>query len=234
LQFFRVDEQHSTGFTIVLVRTDGERLFLANLGHQKSYSLKPDWDQLIELIDAGDFLHVSGYFMLPKLRNELLPLFVAAEDRKAKISFDPGWDPNGFNESCRAELMQLLQHVNFFEPNEPELKAISRKLTIAESVNELSVHYSGVVALKLGESGSRIYDCGDIVGEAHSFSTQVIDSTGAGDVFDAGFIYGMIKNQNYLDAARAGNASASILIGRKGVGQSRFPTVIEVGNLTKD
>jgi len=233
LQFFRVENQ-PTGFTVVLVRTDGERLFLANLGHQNSYSLKPDWERILDLIEPGDFLHASGYFMLPKLRTELLALFAEAQERKAKISFDPGWDSNGFNETSRTEVIRLLSHVNLFEPNEPELKAISRKSRIAECVEELSAHYSGVIALKLGESGSRIYDRGQIVGEAKPFATKVIDSTGAGDVFDAGFICGLIKKQNLLEAARIGNAAASILISRKGAGHSRFPTFIEIANLTKN
>jgi len=172
--------------------------------------------------------------MLPKLRTELLALFVETQERKARISFDPGWDSNGFNETSRTELFQLLPHVNLFEPNEPELKAISRKPTIAESIKELSAHYNGVLALKLGELGSQIYDRGQIIGEAKPFPTQVIDSTGAGDVFDAGFIHGIIKNQNHLEAARTGNAAASILISRKGTGQTRFPTSIEVANLTKN
>ena len=216
------------------MRTDGERLFLANLGHQNSYSLKPDWKHVLELIDPGDFLHVSGYFMLPKLRTELPALFIETQERKARISFDPGWDSNGFKETSRTELLQLLPHVNFFEPNEPELKAISRKPTIAESIEELSSHYNGVVALKLSKLGSRIYDRGQIVGEAKPFPTQVIDSTGAGDVFDAGFIHGIIKKQNPLEAARIGNAAASILISRKGAGHARFPTFIEIANLTKN
>ena len=171
--------------------------------------------------------------MLPKLRTELLALFIETQERKAIISFDPGWDSNGFNEASRTELLQLLPYVNFFEPNEPELKAISRKPTIAESIKDLSAHYNGVVALKLGELGSRIYDRGQIVGEAKPFPTQVIDSTGAGDVFDAGFIHGITKKQNHLEAARIGNAAASILISRKGAGHVRFPTFIEITNLTK-
>ena len=88
--------------------------------------------------------------------------------------------------------------------------------------------------MKLGDLGSRIYDRGQIVGEAKPFPTQVIDSTGAGDVFDAGFIHGIIKHQNHLEAARTGNAAASILISRKGAGQARFPTYIEVTHLTKN
>jgi sugar/nucleoside kinase (ribokinase family) len=203
------------------------------LGHQNSYSLKPDWEGILDLINPGDFLHVSGYFMLPKLRTELLELFVETQERKTRISFDPGWDSNGFNETSRTELFQLLPHVNFFEPNEAELKAISRKPTIAESIEKLSAHYDGVVALKLGESGSRIYDRGQIIGDAKPFPTQVIDSTGAGDVFDAGFIHGIIKQQNYVEAAGIGNAAASILIGRKGAGHIRFPTFIEIANLAK-
>jgi len=131
-------------------------------------------------------------------------------------------------------MLQLLPHVNFFEPNESELKAILKKPTIAESIEELSTRYRGVVALKLGELGSQIYDRGQFVGEAKPFPTQVIDSTGAGDVFDAGFIHGIIKKQNYVEAARTGNAAASILISRKGAGHSRFPTLTETADLTKN
>ena len=224
-------EAQPTGFTVVLVRNDGERLFLAHLGHQSLYSLDTDRTQLLNLIDPGDFVHVSGYFMLPRVRTELPSFLKEAHNRKARISFDPGWDSNGFNEASRTELFQLLPNADFFEPNETELKAISRKPTIQESIAQLTTHYSGIIALKMGEFGSRIYDHGQIIAEAKSFSTQVIDSTGAGDAFDAGFIHGIINQQNYAEAARIGNATASVLISRRGAGQSRFPTVADIEKL---
>jgi sugar/nucleoside kinase (ribokinase family) len=217
----------------VLVRRDGERLFLAHLGQQSSFSLKPDWANLLSLIDPYDFVHVSGYFMLSKIRSELPAFLSEARARKAKVSFDPGWDPKGFDQTARTEILRLLSNVNFFEPNESELKAISRKPTIQESIAELCTHYDGIVTVKLGEFGSRIYDNGRGVGEVKSFPTRVIDSTGAGDAFDAGFIHGMVNNQDYLDAARFGNATASILISRKGTGQSRFPILTDVEILTQ-
>jgi len=169
--------------------------------------------------------------MLPRVRTELPAFLTEAHNRKAMISFDPGWDSNGFNETSRSELFKLLPSTDFFEPNETELKAISRKATIPESIEQLTTQYDGIIALKMGEFGSRIYHRGQIIGQAKSFSTQVIDSTGAGDAFDAGFIHGIINKQNYAEAARIGNAAASVLISRRGTGASRFPTVADVANL---
>ncbi len=216
---------------MVVVRNDGERLFLANLSHQNSYSLNHDREFLLDAVNPGDFLHISGYFMLPRLRVELPSFLQEAQNRKVRISFDPGWDSNGFTDATRAELFHLLSFVEFFEPNETELKAISGKPTILESIEELSRRYKGIVALKQGERGSRIFDRNRSVTKVASFPTQVIDSTGAGDVFDAGFIHGLINQRSLEDSAKIGNAAAALLISRKGVGSSRFPTATEIADL---
>ena len=213
----------STGFSVSVIRSDGERLFLTFLGHQDIFSLKRDEGEIIHTAENEDIIHISGYYMLPHLREELPPLLRELRAKNVRISFDPGWYPFGFNRSERANLKTILPHVDYFEPNEMELLAMTGENTITSAVGKIRRCFSGVLALKRGESGSVIFSGNKrIISKA--FKIRALDSTGAGDVFDAAFLTGAIKEDALEVCARKGNAAAAILMTRGNSDRSRFPT----------
>lgn len=213
----------STGFTVSVIRSDGERLFLTFLGHQEFFSLKRDEHKIIQTAENEDIIHISGYYMLPHLREELPPLLKKLRAKNVRISFDPGWPPFDFSRSERANLDTILPHVDYFEPNETELLAITGENTIASAVGKIRRRFSGVLALKRGERGSVIFSGNKrIISKA--FKIRALDSTGAGDVFDAAFLTGAIKEDALELCARKGNAAAAILMTRGNSDRSRFPT----------
>jgi sugar/nucleoside kinase (ribokinase family) len=214
------------------VRSDGERFFLTFLGHQKSFSTKPQMPQIIDTVDKGDIVHISGYYMLPRLKAELPQLLRRLRERGTKVSYDPGWPPLGFAKSERKDLRAILAQVDFFEPNEAELLAMTGKTTILSAVNAIRHSFLGVIALKRGAKGSMIFSGRkQIVVEA--FRVHPSNTTGAGDVFDAGFITGLVRN-NSLDAcARRGNAAAAIMMSKDKSDISRFPSKTTLDRLLK-
>jgi ribokinase len=88
-----------------------------------------------------------------------------------------------------------------------------------------------VLAIKLGRKGSRIIEPSDRVRFVPPFPTRVADTTAAGDVFDAGFIAGIVKNHDLELSAKMGNAAASVAISRRGKTSLRFPKFSEVQSL---
>lgn len=221
----------STGFTVSVIRSDGERLFLTFLGHQDIFSLKRD--EIIQTAENEDIIHISGYYMLPHLREELPPLLQELRAKNVRISFDPGWPPFGFSRSERADLKTILPHVDYFEPNETELLAMTGENTINSAVRKIRRCFSGVLALKRGEKGSIIFSGNKRI-ISKPFKIRALDSTGAGDVFDAAFLNGSIKKEAVEVCARKGNAAAAILMTRGDSDRSRFPTESALNNFLEE
>jgi sugar/nucleoside kinase (ribokinase family) len=221
--------QLNTGCTVAAIRTDGERLFLTSLNHQKDYRLNDDEvARIMDMSEKGDVFHVSGYFMLPGLQRGLPSFLRKLRSRDVRVSFDPGWGPK----SARSRILELLPLVDYFEPNELELlQIVGAGNSTTEAARKLSRRYEGVLALKLGKKGSSIFLRGDPSARIDPFRTNIVDTVGAGDVFDAGFVLGIISGKPLESSARLGNGAASIAISRTGEPFTRFPSYSEVSNL---
>jgi sugar/nucleoside kinase (ribokinase family) len=223
-----------TGFTVAVVRPDGERAFLTHLGHQSSYSLKHDERPLVKEIQAEDIVHFSGYFMQPKLRPETRLIIEAAKERGAKVSFDPGWDPDGFKPRTRNEIINLLTQVDFFEPNHSELQAIAGLKSVRGSVRRLFRYFDGILALKKGNAGSQVFAGSKSVTKVDAFQLKsAVDSTGAGDAFDGGFLHGIAHGRSFMESAHYGNAAAALLISSRRYSTLRFPSNRQVERLIR-
>lgn len=175
-----------TGFTVSVIRTDGERSFLTFLGHQAGYSLEHDQDRILETVRKGDFVHVSGYFMLPNLQEELPAFLKVVKSNGAMVSFDPGWDPTHFGQSVRKRTFACLAEVDLFLPNLPELMALTGTQSPNSAIQRLAKTYGGVTVVKTGERGCQIAKKDEALATVVSYPVKVVDTTGAGDVFDTG------------------------------------------------
>jgi ribokinase len=189
---------------------------------------------LSKVLGDEDIVHISGLYMLPKLQRELPSLLRRLHRIGAKISFDPGWNPNGFNKTARQRFYRLLSFIDFYEPNDAELKQLTGETSIQSAKERLRATFHGILALKLGRKGSKIVDPLGKVTFVPSYPTRVADTTGAGDVFDAGFFAGVLQDLGLDLCIKYGNAAASIAISRNGEPGLRFPNLSEVRSVIKD
>ena len=226
-RFFKRQDS-TTGFSVTLIRDDGERSFLTFLGHQSLFTTKPMLHSLLSNIESGDIVHVSGLYMLPLLRRELLSVFKQLQKVEVSISFDPGWNPSGFTRIKRRAFYRLLSFIDFYEPNDAELKQLTGETNSQLALRQLERTFHGVIALKLGPKGSKIIDPSGKATYVPCYPTTVADTTGAGDVFDAGFITGVVVNLGLHLSAKLATAAASIAISRRGGPSMRFPNWSEV------
>jgi len=229
-RLFRCEESE-TGFTVSLIRKDGERLFLTFLGHQNTFSLTHMMNDILAIVEMDDIVHFSGVYNLPGLRRELTSVTKRLERAGARISFDPGWNPDNFSKRTREEFYGILSHVDFYEPNDAELRQLAGETNVDLAALGVKRRYEGVLVVKLGKYGSKVFDSSHRVTAVRSYRTSVADTTGAGDVFDAGLLAGIIHNRNLEFSARFGNAAASIAISRRGTPKHRFPKYPEVRRL---
>lgn len=157
------------------------------------------------MLKGFDHLHVSSYFLQQNLRPGCAALFARARALGLTTSLDPGFDPS---ESWGRDLLDTLREVDLFFPNEVELKGITGCESIAEGLRRLDNGRTRVVA-KLGAQGCMTTD-GDCLVEAKAFPVTPVDTTGAGDSFDAGFLHAWLGGRPLLECLRWGAACGSL------------------------
>jgi sugar/nucleoside kinase (ribokinase family) len=173
-----------TGLSVILSR-GADRAILTNVGTIA--------DLRADMIDRGILrparhVHVSSYFLQRGLWPGIPALFREAHEAGATTSIDPNFDPA---EQWDGGLLSLLPETDYFFPNAAEACALTGVDDTRRAAEILSEHGT-IVAVKLGQDGGLI-STGHQVIQTQPIPTEVIDTTGAGDSFDAGFLAGRLR-----------------------------------------
>ncbi|MBN1934148.1 MAG: carbohydrate kinase family protein [Anaerolineae bacterium] len=193
-----------TGATISLTYPH-DRAMMTYLGAIANLSLDDlDLDQLKNY----NHLHSASIFLQHKLRPGLPALFKAAQEAGLSTSLDSGWDPT---ETWGKDIFKVLPYVDYFFPNEAEALHFTGQVDVEKSSAILSGYTKNVI-VKLGAQGA-LARSGELVWRMPGFAVTPVDTTGAGDAFNAGFIYArVIEEQSIPDAVRFGNACGAIAV----------------------
>lgn len=213
-------DEFATGIGISLSYPE-DRAILTYLGSIDKLTLA---DIDLSLFSRYQHLHVASYFLQKGLQSGLKEVFLAAKEEGLTISFDPGWDPEA---SWSEDFFDLLKLVDIFLPNEVEALSITQKETPGTALTALSEHPNTVV-IKQGEKGALGKSSRGICVKTPAFSVDPIDTTGAGDSFDAGFVYAYrVKAQPFEEALRFACACGAMGVKKIG-GASSPPSEAEV------
>jgi sugar/nucleoside kinase (ribokinase family) len=178
-----VDPQQSTGLTVIL-----------NKGHDRAMLTFPGAiaalraDQVTDdLLRHARHLHVASYFLQDSLHPGLPDLFRRARALGLSISLDTNWDPSGRWEG----VLDLLPLVDIFLPNAAEACALAGEADVTLAAGNLATR-TGIVAVKLGREGALAVQAEQIF-RVPSLEVEAVDTVGAGDNFNAGFLYGYLS-----------------------------------------
>jgi len=183
-----VSQSGSTGLSVILNQpfdyAQGDRAILTHPGLIAELKASDISDNLLR---DSKHLHVASYFLQTNLQPDLPNLFRRAHALGLSTSLDTNYDPSekwiGFDE--------LLSVMNVFLPNEKEALSLSGESNVDEAGSRLGSKVE-TLAIKLGAEGALGVSDGARVRVA-SIPVNVIDTIGAGDSFDAGFIYGYLN-----------------------------------------
>lgn len=173
-----------TGITISLTYAQ-DRALVTYLGSIAALRLA---DIQMSILKDHDHLHVGSYFLQRGLQPGLLALFELAHRSGLTISLDTGWDPE--ERWGGDKLLDLLALVDIFFPNEEEACAITQAKDAELALQELSQR-ARLVVVKQGARGAMALQDGEIV-RSPGFQVDAVDTTGAGDSFDAGFLFSYV------------------------------------------
>jgi sugar/nucleoside kinase (ribokinase family) len=200
-----VDPDRPTAVIVVMVDSSGERTMLTNRGAGEL--LGPgDWDDA--LLDGVGHLHLSGYLLFAPQGRELADLATArARRRGLTVSVDPA--STGFlRKFGTAKVIEATAGADVVVPNQSEAELLTGESDPATAAAKLSQSY-GLAVVKLGADGAVTARDGLITAQVGGRSVTVIDSTGAGDAFAAGFLVAHLSGADDTAALLAGCRSGS-------------------------
>lgn len=203
-RFLIESPDYATGATLVM-SYDEDR---ANLTYQGAMDHMGFDDLNPDIFRESRHIHISSVFMQSALRRDFSRIFEAAESGGVTLSMDTQWDPK---EEWDFDCAAILPHVDVFMPNETELKAITRTDDLSGAISRIRPYLRQVAVIKCGSRGSILVKKDGEVSEMPSFlNSHVVDSIGAGDSFNAGFIYGYVKGMSLTECQRLGNLTGAV------------------------
>lgn len=172
-----------------------------------------------EYFKEAKILHLTGIY--PAIASGNIAIvdqaIALAKKHGLKISFDPNirlrmWT----KDEARAALSRILPDVDILLAGDEEMDIIigeSNPKAIIEKVKDLGISY---IAIKQGEQGSVGYHDGEMIEAASVKAAKVVDTVGAGDVFNAGVLYGITKGWPLEKTMNFANTIGSMVVGVKG------------------
>lgn len=203
---------HPTGSSIILISEDTERTMNTYLGASQHLS-KLDLDE--EKIKNSEYLYFTGYLWNTDSQKEtVLNAINLAKENSTKIIFDVA-DPFVVQNNKEDFLNLIKNHANIVFANEEESKILLDIQEPKEAILKLS-ELCDIAVIKLGSKGSLIKEKDNDLIEIKSNKVEAVDTTGAGDTFAAGFIYGLYNQFPLRDTGIFSSYLASQIVTCKG------------------
>lgn len=196
-----VDPSIKTGVTVAITSPRDRALvsYLGSIGALTAADVTP------RALEGFDHLHVSSYFLQEGLRPGIHGLFRMAHGLGLTTSLDPGYDPS---ETWGGDLTDTLGATDLFFPNEVELRGMCGTGDPEQALRALRRDGLRVVA-KLGADGATTLEKGETL-HVPAFGVKAIDTTGAGDSFDAGFLHAWLAGEEVAACLRLGAACGAL------------------------
>lgn len=192
-----MEKEGTTGYCMVFLEADGERTFLTKGGMELEFSKEIVADRLKGIKYAA----VTGYFLLNDGADKILEVLEDFHKDGGYILFDPSPLVGSIDKDI---LMRMIRISNMVTPNTSEIKYIKEWLDEDK-----------VLILKRGEQGGTVYEKNSTF-DYMPMKVNAVDTTGAGDSFAAGVLFGIAQGKSLQDAIRLGSQTSAITVGING------------------
>lgn len=220
-----VNGELQTGATVVL-NFGEDRAMVTHQGAMKYLGVD---DITNEMLSTARHLHFSSYFLQPGFKDKLDLLFKMAKESGLTTSLDVQWDPA---EQWDFGYERILPFVDIFFPNEKELLHLTKQSSIDNAIRDVS-KYGNLIVVKKGKEGSLMNYNDEIISCQSFFNDDVVDAIGAGDSFNAGFIYRYIQKYNPVECQEFANLIGAISTTKAG-GTTAFINYRETMKIAKE
>lgn len=208
---FLSKDDMQTGTVVSLVTPDAERTFAVHLG---AASLLQKSDIPLHVVSESKIVHLSAFTLEDTaLRSAVIPALDTAKAHNTIISLDLA---DAFLiKRAKAILQEIVtKYADILFVNEQEALAFAEKESIDEAI-EILEQLNKTVVVKKGENGSVILSEGSRIEIPCDYVTPV-DTTGAGDLYAAGFLYGYLHGATLERCGHMGSFAAAKIVQQKG------------------
>lgn len=214
-----ISEKGRSGTVMGFIDPQGDRALYVDPGVNDHIDFK---DINLNYVSSTKFLHLSSFVGEKpfKAQKQLIEQLSSV-----KVSFDPGaiYARKGLD-----AIKPIIKKSYVMFPNGIEVKQLTGQ-DYREGARTLAELGVDIVAVKLGKRGCYVTDRK----ESHlieAYNVEAVDTTGAGDAFCAGFLYGLIKRKDLYECGKLGNFVASRCISKMGA-RTGLPRLAELKNL---
>ncbi len=194
-----------TGVSVILSAPD-DRAILTLTGALAGLTA----EEVLAAADGASHLHVASFFLVPELARELPEVLARVRERGASTSLDTNWDPAERWEGVAA----CLPYLDLLLPNAQEAVALARALgedpADAVAAAAALARRGPTVVVKDGAAGGFAATPEGGLVRASGLVLDVVDTTGAGDGFDAGFLAAWLDGRPLAEAVRWAAAAGSL------------------------
>jgi sugar/nucleoside kinase (ribokinase family) len=200
------------GLSLVFLDNNGERRIISDKGASCSLSPNDIEKSVLEKLRRDDIVYIGGYFHLTEHAG-WVSLIKKIKLRGAAVFMDLCFDEHGL---WMNSLKPLIGFLDVCFMNSLELNKVTGEKNTKHAAAKLLQLGAKVVVLKLGPKGSKYYSSSRRF-SASGYKVRSLDTTGAGDVFNAGFVFGMMRGLKPEACLKLGNFLASKKIQNHGL-----------------
>jgi len=157
------------------------------------------------LLKKHDHVHLTSYYLQKALQPRFGEILQHAKALGLTTSFDPNSDPS---DTWNSKINSVLKYTDVFFVNEREAIKLTKSKTPQAALNVLGAKVPCVV-VKRGAKGAIAIQNNELFSDS-GFRVKALDTTGAGDSFDAGFLSGYLMKQLLPECLRLGNACGAL------------------------
>ena len=201
------ESSSKTGVTFILPHGRSRRI-LTYAGTMFDMTVS---DLDIDYLASAPHFHLSSLFLLRGLHAGLPDLFRELKRRGITVSLDTNDDPE---DRWDGVLQKLLPYVDLLLPNDNEVRHIAHRDSVEEALDVLSGMVP-LIAVKCGRSGAVVQQGGQRIA-VPGLTVEPVDTIGAGDSFNAGFLSAWLGGASLDECAQAGNIAGAFSTQRPG------------------
>ncbi len=200
-------ERHGTSATMIMVDSEGERTFIHYIG--ANGDLRPE-DLDMDVVLSSRILHFAGALVMPGFDGEpAASVMRQAREAGVMTSLDVVWDATG---KWMETLEPCLREADIFLPSLAEAEQLTGEKDV-ERIAEVILSYGvKIVAIKMGGEGSYVRSADGRELRVPVYPVEVVDGTGSGDAYAAGFLRGLLEGWDLERCAKFAAAVGALCV----------------------
>jgi sugar/nucleoside kinase (ribokinase family) len=205
----------ATGLSMGITHPDGERTFFTTLGHLNEFNFDDVVKQLPNEAESGEIALLSGAFVTPTLLEKYEDLIAVLKQRGFVIALDTGWPSSGWTDPICNAVVRWCGSCDHLLLNELEIRSLTG---FKEDTTELValammdiLPDKATMIMKRGPLGALACSQG-VLHRQTAPATVVVDTIGAGDVFNAGYLWALSQGKDLAAALKIAVDTASTAI----------------------